>query len=1376
MTGTGWERALFGPSETGQVMSEFDWSATSVGDPEGWPLLLQTLVRLMLSSRFPMWLGWGPELAFFYNDAYARGTLGVKHPWALARPASQVWSEIWTDLSPRVGAVVDSGQATWDEALLLFLERSGYREETYHTFSYSPVSDLDGRIVGLLCVVSEETSRVIAERRMETIRDLASRVSAARTQEAVFEAVRHCLSRNSKDLPFTLTYVLEGRGVARLAGATGIQAGHRAAPEVVALDDAGAAWPLAEVLAGGGPRVVDNLAGRFADLPTGAWDERPAQAVLMPLSEGGMASPSGVFVAGLNPYRLLDAGYMGFAGLVAGGIAAGLASAGAYEAERRRAESLAELDRAKTEFFSNVSHEFRTPLTLISAPTEDALSDDLHPLPGIQRERLELIQRNTRRLRRLVNDMLDFARIEGGRLLAETVATDLTGFTRDVAMSFAPAIERAGLEFTLDLEPLGRDVQVDRDMWEKIVLNLLSNALKFTLAGAVRLSLRGDGQDAVLSVTDTGVGIDSEHLPHLFERFYRAPRSAARSHEGTGIGLALVAELARLHGGDVSAESTEGQGSTFRVRIPYGQQSAGSGAMQRESSLLAYLDEALQWLHPNEGSSPATSEVRSVAGRTAAATVLIVDDNPDMRSYLRRVLEPYWQVEVASDGAEALTMIHTRRPDLVLSDVMMPRVDGFSLLGTLRSDPATATIPVVLLSARAGEEAAVEGLEAGADDYLVKPFSGLELLARVRSNLELASLRNRDAEWRAALVDSLQDAVVVLDAAGRLIEANSAFERLLGYPRPGPPYVHPYPWVIPPDVDADAHRAATDAHRRALAGERLSVVLPVRHRLGHRLYVSVRASSVGDGEDRRSVVAFHDVTAELAGSERDAALARLGIRMAEAGDVSEVRDVGLTELLRAFGARRASILTWQDGAVAEEAARGAGPATDPLTGSRVLALAGRANPVVLHPPDGADPGLVQGMGALLDPREDRRLVWLDLGDPRRLGGEEASLLAVLCGYFGQALHRAQLFDDSREVATAMQRAILGPTDVPDGMAVRYLPGVRPLEVGGDWYDVVDLPGGCTAVVVGDCTGRGLAAATTMGQLRSACRALLLQEKRPADVVAALDMFAERLPGAVCTTVFCAVMDDANDTLLYASAGHLPALLMDPGGEVTVLDQGQGVPLGLSTCSVRPETEVNMGPGATLVLYTDGLVERRGESLDEGIDRLRRVLVEHRGAAPDQLADELVAALVPPGSQSDDIALLVHRRPHARLDGRPDFSVTLRTDPDELSAVRRRLRDWLAGEQVAGADATDLLIAVGEACANSIEHAYGFSPDRSVVIEGNLRRGMVEMTVADRGRWKSGQGDGNRGRGVGIMRALMDQVDIEHGAQGTVVRMRKRVRP
>ncbi len=1230
----------------GIVMSRVDWHATPLGDPLTWPPLLQTLVRIMLSTRFPMWMGWGSDLSFFYNQAYASDTLGVKHPWALGRPASEVWSEIWGDIGPRIDVVLSTGEATWDEALPLFLERSGYREETYHTFSYSPISDPDGAILGLLCVVSEDTSRVIAERRMATISDLASDISAARTEEEVYKAAQSQLSRNLKDLPFTLTYVFEPDGSARLACSTGIAVGHPAAP--LRLGPQHWVWPVEQVVEAGISRLVDDLPGRFEDLPTGEWDRPARQAILVPLSEGGQTSPTGVFVAGLNPYRLVDSSYSGFAELVAGGIASGLASARAYEAERLRAESLAQLDRAKTEFFSNVSHEFRTPLTLISAPVDDALSDDLSPLPDEQRSRLEVIQRNARRLRRLVDDMLDFARIEGGRLRADRVPTDLTGFTREVALSFAPAFERAGLEFRLDLAEIPRPVPVDPDMWEKVVLNLLSNALKFTLSGEIRLELDSDGTGVVLAVADTGVGIAAEHRPRLFERFYRAPRSAARSHEGTGIGLALVAELIHLHGGEVAVESREGEGSTFTVRVPFGSEvppGPGTGsATQRESAVLSYLDEALQWMDaPPEKTRP-SAEVRAVAGLTAAASVLVVDDNPDMRGYLRRLLEPYWQVLVASDGAEALEIARSSHPDLVLTDVMMPRLDGFGLLSALRSEPSSATTPVVFLSARAGEEAAVEGLGAGADDYLVKPFSGLELLARVRSNLELAALRNRDAAWRAALVDSLQDAVAVLDASGALIEANAAFEQILGYPHEATPYTPPFPWVVPADEDPEASAIATAAHERVMTGERLSEVVPLRHRLGHRLYVSIRANSVGDGEDRRVVVAFHDVTADLAASDRDAALARLGMSLAEAGDVREVREAGLPELGRAFGAARAAILAWGFPEAVEEAAWGEGGPTGRDLATDVLTRVGSANPVLIAAPsESGETGVARGMAAALDPREARRVVWLEFEPPRNLTAEERSLFAVLCGYFGQALHRAQLFDDNRTVATAMQRSILGPTAVPPGMAVRYLPAVRPLEVGGDWYDVVELSEGRTAVVVGDCTGRGLEAATTMGQLRSACRALLLQANGPADVITALDVFAERLPGALCTTVFCALLDDRRGTILYSSAGHLPGVVASPEGGIGRLDRGQGLPLGFSTGPTRIEHEVAFPPGSTLVLYTDGLVERRGESLDVGLGRLEDAVRQRCGAEPETLADELIVALAPPDDQADDIALLVHRR-------------------------------------------------------------------------------------------------------------------------------------
>src|SRR5580692_725456 len=205
--GTHGKELFSGGGEIGALVCDFDWSVTPLGDPENWPQSLKTIVRVMLTSRFAMWMGWGPELTFLYNDAYARMTLGKKHPWALGKPSREVWAEIWEDIGPRIQRVLDTGEATWDEALLLFLERSGYREETYHTFSYSPLHVDDGRVVGHLCVVSEETDRVIGERRLKTLRSLATELSKTITEEDVVSSLSRSLSENEQDLPFTLTYL-----------------------------------------------------------------------------------------------------------------------------------------------------------------------------------------------------------------------------------------------------------------------------------------------------------------------------------------------------------------------------------------------------------------------------------------------------------------------------------------------------------------------------------------------------------------------------------------------------------------------------------------------------------------------------------------------------------------------------------------------------------------------------------------------------------------------------------------------------------------------------------------------------------------------------------------------------------------------------------------------------------------------------------------------------------------------------------------------------------------------------------------------------------------------------------------------------------------
>jgi PAS domain S-box-containing protein len=725
-------------------MQSFDWSSTSLGPPQTWPQSLRSYVQMLLTSRYQMWLGWGPDLAFLYNDAY-RPTLGVKHPWSLAQPFREVWKEVYHLVAPLVDEVRQTGRATFNEGMLLLLERAGFPEETYHTFSYSPLFDDDGKIAGMLCVVQEETERIINERRLKTLRALASATASTNTEAELFREVKAVLDNNLHDLPFSLCYLLDAQGTTRLVAAAGIDASHAAAPREFAIGDG--RWPMSA--ASSKAVVVDDLGQRFASLPTGAWDRAARQALIVPISQSAHEqSVAGFFVAGINPYRRLEAQYRGFVELVAGQIGAALARVRAYEAERKRAEALAEIDRAKTTFFSNVSHEFRTPLTLLLGPIHDLLAAG-SPSEAEVREKLDLAQRNGVRLLRLVNALLDFSRIEAGRMRASYEPTDIAAFSGEIASSFRSAVEKAGMRLRVEAAPLDEPVYIDRDMWEKILLNLLSNAFKFTFAGeiAVSVSATPDRKAAQIEVADTGIGIPAAELSRVFERFHRVAGARGRSFEGSGIGLALVHELVRLHGGSIDAASVPDRGTTFRIRIPFGHahlpaehirtSSSGAGPINSQP----YVEEALRWL-PDVITD--VSERGPVAG--GGRRVLLADDNSDMRDYVRRLLESHgYRVRAVADGQQALDAARAEPPDLVLTDVMMPQLDGFGLLRAIRDDPRLAGIPVVMLSARAGDGAQIEGLDAGADDYLVKPFAARELVARVNSNIQMAIVRREAA-------------------------------------------------------------------------------------------------------------------------------------------------------------------------------------------------------------------------------------------------------------------------------------------------------------------------------------------------------------------------------------------------------------------------------------------------------------------------------------------------------------------------------------------------------------------------------------------------------------------------------------------------------
>jgi signal transduction histidine kinase/DNA-binding response OmpR family regulator len=575
---------------------------------------------------------------------------------------------------------------------------------------------------------------------MALLKDLAARQNAARTSREACVSAMETLAARPQDISFALAYIDD-----RLQSCT--------------------------------PDADTRLAATTTQLTR-------ELAIVPPGGDG----PAGRLVVGLNPQRPFDDQYRAFLELVAGQLGNAIANARAYEAERERAEALARIDRAKTAFFSNISHEFRTPLTLMLGPTEQALAADDRALRGGE---LAMVHRNQLRLLKLVNALLDFSRIEAGRARATYRPTDLAAVTRDLAGAFRSTIEHAGVRFDVDCPSGAAPVYVDRDMWEKVVMNLLSNAFKFTFDGAIRVVLRPAGAFVELAIADTGTGIPDHEVPRVFDRFHRVEGARSRTYEGSGIGLALTAELVRLHGGTIEVASRVGVGSTFTVRIPTGRAHLPPDRVDDSPAAppfllsAAFVHEASRWLDDSGAASAAAvtadPSIAPAAGRRER--ILIADDNADMRDYLRELLGD-WEVETAAHGAAALERARTAPPDLIVSDVMMPELDGLGLLAALRADPRTAAIPVLMLSARSGEDARVSGLAAGADDYVIKPFSARELTARVRSLLALAEAR-RDAALQKdhlhALFMQAPTPIMILEGPQHVVElANAAACRLWG--------------------------------------------------------------------------------------------------------------------------------------------------------------------------------------------------------------------------------------------------------------------------------------------------------------------------------------------------------------------------------------------------------------------------------------------------------------------------------------------------------------------------------------------------------------------------------------------------------------------
>ncbi len=793
---------LVGEGGVAELIRAKDWSRTSLGPRESWPENLRTTVSIVLASSFPICVIWGEGAVQIWNDAYAV-ICGEKHPGEFGSDYRVCWESAW----PSIGGafeVARAGQTAYLTDQPMFLDRLGYLEETWFTFSLSPIFGERGEVAGLFHPVTETTAHNLAQRRTRTLRELAERMSTARTTTDALAQAREVLARSTHDLPLAALYTQTAEATPQLQFVTGVEEQFSSA--LGALSQ-GASSPVALAAASGQRTEIADVRSRWGEVLAGPWSDPLDRLLLIPLLAPGIGELRCVLALGLSGRLPHDELYAGHIDLVAQVLSSGLSSAVSYERERERAEQLAELDRAKTTFFSNVSHEFRTPLTLMLGPLEEELSSEEFARSGHSRERLEAMQRNCLRLLRMVNSLLDFSRIQSGRAQASFEPTDLPAYTADLASLFRAAVEQAGMALVVDCPPLERPVWVDRAMWEKIVTNLLSNAFKHTFEGEIRIALSsGADGGAVLTVTDTGVGIPNDELPLLFERFHRVKNARSRTSEGTGIGLALVRELVQLHGGEVQVSSTPGGGTTFTVAIPGGfahlpaeHRSDASGYASASDLAHAQAREALSWLAGETSGADVAELPQPASEEERLGAVMVVDDNEDMRRHLARLLRPLFAVSVYPDGQAALDAALVQRPDVVLTDVMMPRRDGFGLLAALRADPRTSTVPVIMLSARAGEESSAEGRAAGADDYLVKPFSAKQLLARVSGTLALSRLRfqteqrleqagraeqqraERATAQLAAIVESSDDSIIGMTLDGQITSWNRGAERIYGY-------------------------------------------------------------------------------------------------------------------------------------------------------------------------------------------------------------------------------------------------------------------------------------------------------------------------------------------------------------------------------------------------------------------------------------------------------------------------------------------------------------------------------------------------------------------------------------------------------------------
>ncbi|BGP02584.1 hypothetical protein JCM10021v2_006304 [Rhodotorula toruloides] len=858
----------------GRLIISVDWSRTSLGAISTWGAEVRSHIMSMLASPFHTAIWLGEDSVLLYNDAYSRILGPSKHPAAMGKMGAEGWQEIWETLGPLAAQVMLGKTMSFSDHCNC-IYRNGMLEETYMTWAFMPVRASDASIIGYTNPSFETTARVIAERRLGTLRELSQLTQLARTTKDFCTKALRGIASNPLDLPFAILYSCEtttinpGRRtkgsastessgvkqssqsgeppqtstgmdgsstVARvhlnLQGSVGVPKGHPSAPaEVDVLIDTqisqdskagksnassastnstnednstSTVWPFVEVLQSHQPIFISELGQRSQGFEHRGWPDDVHRAVVIPIRVEGSAVPKAILVVGLNPRRPWNSVYAVFLNLITRTLSTGLLGIEVAEEQARKSQELVELNDARQAFFSNVSHELRTPLTLILGPLEDVMHSNATKLDRDDREKLDVVLRNAHRLLNMVNTLLDFSRLESGKMNTKYRPTLLGPRVVELSNLFRAAIERGGIEFSIDVQPDkyadSNPFYLSDEMLDKIILNLLGNSFKYCLAGWIKVKVRFTSSEGLISISDSGVGIKEEDLETIFERFARVD-SNARSFEGTGIGLSLVLELVKALGGTIDVESKFGAGSTFTVRLPRGYAHLPQEAIDHEpyesmtlppraAQSLAIINDAAAWRTvPKDGRKPdggadGDSDGGAVGRRADSAksvsptrrasdpepvpsvfnlekqstVCLVVDDNAQLRAFISNTLSKMFTVVEAANGREALDYALNHPVSIVVTDLAMPVMGGRELLAALRKDPKTSLVPIIFLSAQAGSEARVDALLLGADDYIVKPFQARELMARVNVHLQLGQMRKelerRVTERTAALLES----------------------------------------------------------------------------------------------------------------------------------------------------------------------------------------------------------------------------------------------------------------------------------------------------------------------------------------------------------------------------------------------------------------------------------------------------------------------------------------------------------------------------------------------------------------------------------------------------------------------------------------------